>query len=359
MRRREEGFSIIELMIALAIVALVLAAATTFFIVSVNQFKVQTKIVETNVEGILGLELLRQDLEGLGFGLPWNNLETYTERPGMANLSTLEDASNPPRAVLSIDNASFTVNRSDYLVIKSVGVGLDNAAGKWTTLTQSNTKRTWAPPEENIPANNYVIVLSPGSTDTNRRSLVKSGTTYYTTYNDAGTNAFKPVEPYSANIVYGIGDAVPDRPFNRADYFIDNSDVPQKCAPNTGVLVKAPVTHDGGTGSTPTLLPLMDCVADIQVVYVLDTNADGVRDDWENDIRTLLPAAADLRTQLMEVRVHILAQEGQMDPAYTSPETSFYVGSGGRGRNFPISGSLLKYRWKVYSIVVKPMNLAQ
>ncbi len=74
MRRRNSGFTILELMIALAIVMLVLAAATTFFIGTVRQYKIQTKIVETNIEGVLGLELLRQDLESLGFGVPWDNV---------------------------------------------------------------------------------------------------------------------------------------------------------------------------------------------------------------------------------------------------------------------------------------------
>ena len=79
MKRRESGFSLLELMIALAIVSVVLAAASTFFIGVVKQYKVQTKITESNVEGILGLELLRKDLESLGYGLPWNNLPSYSE----------------------------------------------------------------------------------------------------------------------------------------------------------------------------------------------------------------------------------------------------------------------------------------
>ena len=98
--------------------------------------------------------------------------------------------------------------------------------------------------------------------------------TFYTPFNDTGT-AFVPAEPYSANIIYGIDNVQPVRPFNRADYYIDNASVPQHCAPNTGVLVKAVVAHDAA-GTTPTLLPLLDCVADMQVVYGLDNNADGV-----------------------------------------------------------------------------------
>lgn len=350
MNRRNAAFSLIELMIAMAIVMLVLYAAINFFIVSVRQYKVQTKITESNVEGILGLELFRQDLESLGYGLPWNNLVAYTERTGVnAAIVALTDSPNAPRAVLSVDGAAFTVNNSDYLVIKSARVGMGDAAGKWTTLTQANVKRTWTPAGENIANLDYVIVLALGSTDADRRRLV--GTTQFN--NTAG---FVPLEPSSANIVYGIHNGIPVRPFNRADYYIDNTAVPQRCAPNTGVLVKAVVAHDA-SGTTPTLLPLLDCVADMQVVYVLDNNADGVMDAWSFDISVGM-TAAEIRTKLAEVRVHILAQEGQRDDSYKTPSDTIFVGSQGVGRNFDVSG-YRNYRWKQYSIVVKPKNLAQ
>jgi prepilin-type N-terminal cleavage/methylation domain-containing protein len=363
MKRRAAGFTIIEMLIALAIVSLVLAAASTFFIASVKQYKTQTKIVETNVEGILGLELLRQDVESLGFGLPWNNLNAYTERTGVSSaILALNDTGNPPRAVVSIDCAAFTVNRSDYLVIKSARVGMDNAAGKWTTLTQNTVKRVWTPNEENMVNSDYVIVLAVGSGDANRRSLVNPGT--YAQYSN--TDAFIPVEPYSANIVYGIGSSSPRRPFNRAEYYIANAastppaTVPQHCAPNTGVLVKAVVAHDAsgsiGTISNP-LLPLIDCAADLQVVYGFDTDADGEVNSWADEI----PAgwtSADIRAQLAEIRVHILAQEGQLDKTYTHTTNPITVGSEGAGNLFSITG-YEHYRWKLYSIIVRPKNLAQ
>jgi hypothetical protein len=68
--------------------------------------------------------------------------------------------------------------------------------------------------------------------------------------------------------------------------------------------------------------------------------------------------AAAIRAQLAEVRVHILAQEGQRDDSYTTPSNTIFVGSQGVGRNFDVSGDR-NYRWKQYSIVVKPKNLAQ
>jgi hypothetical protein len=348
----------VELMIAMAIVMVVLYAAINFFIVSVRQYKVQTKITETNVEGVLGLELFRQDLESLGFGLPWNNLGNYTEKTG--NGSALNDGNGiAPRAVLSIDSGGgFTVNNSDYLVIKSARVGMTDAAGKWTTLTQPGDKRTWSSAEDNLGPTDYVIVLAVGSSDANRRSLVTSGT-FYTQFNN--TMDFVPVEPYSANIVYGIDNVIPARPFNRAEYYIDNTAVPQRCAPNTGVLVKAVVAHNA-SGTAPTLLPLLDCVADMQVLYGLDTDLNpATLPVWSDSLATFPAgptAAADIRAQLAEVRVHILAQEGQRDDSYRTPTDNIYVGSQSAGRDFDVSG-YRNYRWRLYSIVVKPKNLAQ
>jgi type II secretory pathway pseudopilin PulG len=366
MNRRNAAFTLVELMIALAIVMVVLFAAINFFIVSVRQYKVQTKITESNVEGILGLELFRQDVESLGFGLPWNNLGNYSEKAG--NGSTLNDGNGiAPRAVLSIDNAPFTVNNSDYLVIKSARVGMSDAAGKWTTLTQAGSVRTWSPASENLANNDYVIVLALGSTDSDRRSLVNNSSPY-TTYSAVSSAVFLPVEPYSANIVYGIDNGIPARPFNRAEYYIDNAAVPMRCAPNTGVLVKAVVD---ASGTTPTLLPLLDCVADMQVLYGLDTDLNPATDPVPSDSLALLfpagpTAAADIRAQLAEVRVYILAQEGQRDDSYsyknmldnTAPNKILVGPDTTVGRYFDLSGSL-NYRWKVYSIVVKPKNLAQ
>ncbi|TFH33431.1 MAG: prepilin-type N-terminal cleavage/methylation domain-containing protein [Deltaproteobacteria bacterium] len=360
MNRRNAAFSLLELMIAMAIVMVVLYAAINFFIISVRQYKVQTKITETNLEGILGLELFRQDLESLGFGLPWNNLVAYTERTGVhADIVALTDSPNAPRAVLSVNDPAFTFNNSDYLVIKSARVGMKEAAGKWTTLTQANVKRTWS--QENLANTDYVIVLALGTTDANRRSLVTSGT-FDTQYNN--TAGFVPVEPYSANIVYGIDDVGTGlvRPFNRAEYYIDSTPpVPSHCATNTGVLVKAVVEHDAN-GTTPMLLPLLDCVADLQVVYGLDADADPATPlVWSNNISLL--AADAIRAQLQEVRVHILAQVGQRDNSYTYPYDNVTVGSEGGGRSFDFTTSGItgfrNYRWRVYNIAVKPKNLAQ
>ena len=57
---------------------------------------------------------------------------------------------------------------------------------------------------------------------------------------------------------------------------------------------------------------LLDCVADIQVAYGIDTNQDGVVDAHTNDISAL--SASDIRLQVREARIYILSHEGPWMP---------------------------------------------
>jgi len=350
MRRRNSGFSILELIIALAIVMLVLAAATTLFIGSVRQYKIQTKIVETNIERVLGLELLRQDLESLGFGVPWDNV-TVTQDKSTAPL--FNAFSGGPMAVVSLNNptsGTVTVNTSDYLVIRSTRVGMGSAAGKWTTLQAGGGTRSWGSTEEDFVGTDRVIVLAP---TLNHRTLVTPGAGILF----SAVASYAPADNLSVtNIVYGVDNMILTFPWNRADYYIDKTSlpVPQRCAPNTGVLVKRVVSQ--GSGDLMMSLPLLDCAADMEVIYGLDTDADpSTVLVWSDDISGLTADA--IRTQLKEVRVDILAQEGQQDDSYRTPSDNIKVGSEILWRNFGVSG-YRNYRWKVYTIVVKPRNLS-
>jgi hypothetical protein len=120
--------------------------------------------------------------------------------------------------------------------------------------------------------------------------------------------------------------------------------------------VKAVVAHDP-TGSTPALLPLVDCAADMQVVFGIDTTGDRQVDSWFGT--TVGMTADQIRNQLVEVRVNILVQQGQRDDSYRYPQDQVYVGSLsiGEGHYFDVS-AYRNYRWKQYSIVVKPRNVA-
>jgi len=367
MIRRETGFTLIELLITMVIFVLVIAAGSQIFTGLLTQFKQQSKIAETNIEGIVGLEILKQDIEHAGYGLPWviPSGVTYSEASS-SPASTYNDASNPPRAILT--GNGIGLNGSDYVVIKAINVARNDTSQKWTRLQAASPYvRTWTPSRENLAAGDSVIVLSPGATEINSRTLVVNGTTFSTTYSNVTSSPWPPTDVMEAHVVYGVDpDTSPLRmPFNRADYFILNANVPQRCAPNTGVLEKVVVNQNGG-GLT-NYLPLLDCVADMQVIYGLDNDEDGdfvdgtgtPPDGYSDDISGL--TAQQIRTRVKEVRVYILAHEGQYDRNYTYPNTAITVGEFGLGSNFNLATTIganwQNYRWKVYTVVVKPNNL--
>jgi len=356
-QQSEAGFTLVELMITMVIFVLAIAAASQIFTKLLTQFKQQSKIAETNIEGIVGLDLLRQDIEHAGMGLPWNmNGAAYNEATDV----TYNDApGNPPRAFIN----GIMADGSDYLVIKSSSAASLSAAGKSTHLTADGNVRTWGLHTDDLNNTDQVIVISPGSTAANSRTLVVSGGSYYTSFNNV--SLYAPADDTDVRLVYGISPTgAIQAPFNRSDYYLSAANplsaiiVPVRCATGTSVLVRA--TLNQGNGKLDET-PILDCVADFQVVYDLDTDSNGTIDTPTNDISAL--TAQQIRDQLKNVEVYILAHEGQKDTTftfnnYTAGGTSVRLGI---GRDFDLSTlgdpDYFNYRWKVYTISVQTGNL--
>jgi len=451
MMRRQDGFTLVELMVALVVFVFAMAAATAIFIPLVNEFKQQSKIAETNIEGLVGLELMKADLEQAGYGLPWcflNNM-TYTETNATPANALNDATSNPPRGVAAGDNVTYNgavngnanvtgiANLSDYLVIRSVLVSGTDATRKWSYIIAQNATNTrvWDNPYPTIPdlnnpsSNDYVIVINPTTSSPCTATcpmncLVMNGTAAtfaaggFTQYSStAFPTAFSPAQPtLNPNQTFLIFDIASQAgtagtdltgpltmPFNRADYFVgipSASTKPTRCASNTGVLYKAVLNQDD-TFHPNDMLPLLDCVADMQVIFGLDINGDGVIDTYSNangntavDATPITgqglglgPQAAGIlmsqsnltqyRSAVKEVRIYILAHEGQMDQNYTyTYNNPFSANPCGAGSNTlilvgnPLIGTAVghcfdlttipnyqHYRWKVYAMVVKLLNI--
>lgn len=392
--RHEAGFTLVELMITMTIFVLAIAAASQIFTGLLTQFKQQSKIGESNIEGTIGLDILRRDIEHAGFGLPWNlngtayretevdNSTAWVDRDfndgppdNPARGTDVAGASNPPGAVRSGDSYNpFPLNShpSDVLVIKSANVGMSGTSQTWMELGFGNDISKNGYSGESFINGDRIIIISPGSSDSDSRTLATATgtTTWKTTFGN--TSTFAPLDSSETRIIYGIDPNTDLRmPFNRADYYIriPSSSVPTRCAPNTGILYKASVNQRDGTH---TELPLLDCVADMQVKFIL-ANANGVV-QWPpaDDISNL--TAKQIRDQLKEVRVYIVAQEGQKDTSYdfSNKNTRQFLSATiinpanntqSMGVNFVNLKTLVGdpeykyYRWKLYTIAAQPKNL--
>lgn len=390
MLKGKQGYTLVELIVVMAIFVAVIIVASGGFEVVLRQVGQQSKLMETNIGNVVGLELFRSDLQNAGYGLPWgltpgaslNYTEVTESEPGMPMTATFwptgqsprtyNDASaGMPRAVQS-GNTTFNLKDgvgSQYLVLKSLSAASSTAGTqkKWVTVTYSDTGKsesTWNNAERDFIDTERVMVLRNTFIDgVSSRQLQVNGGVYSSLFSNYTTLTL----PHSSGDVfqvYGVDAGTdPRMPFNRADYYVSRpATAPPACAPNTGILYKAVLKQSSGF----TEIPLMECVADMQVVY-------GIGSAGSTEVnfhQTTLPGtgtAQEIRQQLKEIRVYVLAHQGKSDSGYNHPVSQITVGEsfGGPllGRTFDLPSQIgtgwANYRWKVYSIVVRPQNLIQ
>lgn len=386
----ESGFSLVELIVYLVILGILMTAIFASFTSTMRRSAQQTSIAETKIETNVGLELLRADLEHAGFGLPWQLPAVpspYSEpsnspfNPGADTLLTpLMDAPNVPKAIISQDNSPASLNDSDYLVIRAINVTLGVSSQKWGYVGRNTANSTvvQSMSKEAFVGGDKVIVLRPEFNPGEYRQLVMNGTSYITqiiagpplSLADPFAPIATPNDPDGEKyLVYGLNEAAvsSSRPFNRTDYYINDTNVPTHCAPNTGVLTKATAHQEDDEFL---ILPVMDCVADFQIVYYLDTNNDGGWDQRANADGLAGLTPVQIRGQVKAVRLFILTHEGGIDRSFSYPQATVNVGEADAagaplvpavGRSFDlaadIGGNWANYRWKIESMAVTPKNL--
>ena len=396
MLKNNRGYTLPELIVVMAIFIIVMVVTSNGFNTVLKQVGKQSKMMETDIGNVIGLEQLRSDLQNAGYGLPWvfqaspsttKYVEVATGDSGMPISAGFWEAGITPRSFndatggvpRAVQSADTTFNEVDgvgskYLVLKSLSVAPGNTQKKYVTVTYSDTAKSasqWNSADRDFET----------ATDSTERVMVIRNTfidgvpsrlLQVDSANGTFAAAFKNyttlTQPHSSGDVfqvYGI-DATgsdPRMPFNRADYYVNRpSNISPAYAPNTGVLYKAVLNHSGGFKETA----LLDCVADMQVVY-------GVGPAGTPDInfhQTTPPgtgSAKDIREQLKEIRLYILGHEGKKDTGFSQPNPVIKVGENFSGvllgRNFDLSAVIgadwSHYRWKLYTIVVRPQNLIQ
>ncbi len=385
-KKVERGFSLIELLVVMSILVFVFAILTSNFIILLRAMKIEAKSAETEVEKIIGLEILRQDIENAGYGLPWfvdiGDWSTFVDyREAMSgnncgtNIVNYNDApNNPPRGILSGNNVC--TDGSDYLVIKSTVVHNNMESQKWTYIWNEGTSirvNSWYDTNTNLSNQTQVIAISPRQFKRENVlvTYVRDGVRrYFAQYSNATDFQPKPSEVF---LLFGLGDDnTLGMPFNRADYYISRDNVPQRCANGTGVLIKATLSHINGMSTA--FYPLLDCVADMQVVFGVDITGvpDGRIDCYTNDFSNLsIQSAEDIRNRVKEVRIYILSHEGQLDRDFTFGNNTIRVGDLSNlpicnvdvetvlGRDYDLNNisDFQNYRWKVFTLSVPPEHL--
>ena len=370
----KKGFSLIELLVVLALFIIVIGIPYSFFIAQLKRTIKETSISKLDIQTIQALSVLRKDVELAGYGLIWETGNAnYSEAPSRTpslyssiKQSLFNDSpSNAPRAV--VGKRDTEGNEFSYLVLKSTAYGLSKASQHWTYISKGRIN-IWPTSTEanynNLKEGDRVIVF-----DVTLRKIINNedtGQFFFTISKDATESDTIP-ENYGlpqlltgSYIIYGVSRNNPVAPFNRIDYFLYDSDnSPEECATGTHTLARGIMMQSNGSIQK---YPILNCVADFQVAFGLDTNLDGSIDTWTQDITD--KRANQIRKELKQIRVYLLVQVGKKDRNYLYPSSTVMVGEmidGNMvGRVFNLSDKIedyKHYRWQVIKLVLIPMNL--
>lgn len=416
--KNNRGFTLIEMIVTMGlVVAVLMITASAFNSILKTAGRVMTS-EESNIEGVVGLDMFRHDLQQTGFGL----LTAFSSTPpayveaAIAPANMMNDGQgtgtpgNVPRAIASwndltgasdaTSSASVTYNvidGTDYLAIKATSVGINTAAQKWTYLAYSSGGKpanTWPSADDNLVASHDRVIMlnrtfSPSGAVSNILVYDPNDATgtYWVNYTASLFNdAFAPTNAQQVYYLYGIvKDTDLVMPFNRSDYFVaipsNTQKIPSSCASGTGILYKTVVNHGLSSGTATgklTYMPLLDCVADMQVVFGWDLDGTGIiveSSAYESDptkisvsgstpaiIKTVMENAEEIRNKLRYIKVYIMAQEGRRDTNFTNSSPINVGDIASLTKSYTVANlttkGWLNYRWKIYRIVVKPKNLS-
>jgi len=308
--KNNKGFSILELLIAIAISIILMSAIyytyTTFFM----GIKSERVSVEQEIEKIVGLELLRLDLEHLGYGVGRNS-------------------AGSDYIIYEIDNSNHK------LKIRTTLNNSNNSTIGWRICRNGNLLKN----EIEGTNNNFVYVDENG--------YVKSILTDGSCPSDTGVFIGYPFDSNATGCNFNGTNFC-----SEIIYSLSNSNLPKNCNPHTYNLLRK---VNNGTGK-----PLLSCVADIKFTVDLDTDEDGTVDLKDLD-DTSTYTAYQLRTYTKKINIYILYQEATPpDPKfqfknYQTDSDGSYIEIDGQKLYLPTGFE--RYKWKAIKISVKPMSI--
>lgn len=368
-----KGFSLVELLVVLAIFSVIIAVVVQSYISQLQQTTKEYRKAEAQIEVSIAKNIIGRDLSMAGYGLA----DDYSAVSGF----TL------PVSARATDGAGAP----DTLTLMGTALGFNSRAAQgWTYIATENVaipvtpasfqqwlSSPWNDAREDVKTGDRVIIMEPAS-----RKLLAEGAAWLFNYDPAnltpanrimttGGVSFNSTSTYQHIVSYllyglytpGAGIADATQPYYAVWYGLGGTP-PSTCASGTQSLIRnesrAGIPTSGAGGGEP----ILDCVFDFEVAFGLDTSTidgSGPINAWDNGGQTWAAGydAATLRKRLKQIRAYILVQSGNYDPSYTYPATSVWVGDTvlGVGRNVAFTPAQLNYRWKVISIAVTPRNI--
>jgi prepilin-type N-terminal cleavage/methylation domain-containing protein len=303
---RTRGFTLIELMISMALFGLIAAGAMTLVIsgARTQSHSARVDVAQTSLR--TAIDFITRDVMGAGAG---SNGGSLTLSGGtLVNAIAFDTTAN------NIVSTSPYVDHSDRLELYNVdGTTLaqlsSNVAGNATTLPityeGSGSGSTGRFAAQSTPYQSYVQVFDPNA----KLAAVVSMTSA------SGTALTVSSVPTAFSAYAGY--VVPSR---HVTYFVSNQQFTSTATSNASMLM---MSLNGSTNIN-NAEPLAEGVADMQIAYGFDTNGDGIitettptpsanDDEWLYNCANETPTAQMVIGNLRSVRVTLVVKSTSVD----------------------------------------------
>jgi type IV pilus assembly protein PilW len=313
LRHPEAGFSLVEVMAALAILTIALTAVFATFISQQKSFTVQNRVAEMQQNLRQAVEYLSRDIRMAGYGIPDNVTIPSTATP--AGITSV-------RALYAQDN---TTGSDKIYILYMFDMDANRPPTTITALVSDHSTSTVFP------------VASTSGFSPMDLFLITNGVAADLFQIDNGTTVASPIPHSQGNYNtaghatfpgggYAAGSVLAKARFAR--YYIDSTTDPAHPT--------LMVDRMGGALAQP----VADDIEDMQLTYGLDTGGDGIVDNWTPSPTT--------PSQIRQVRLQLVARSRLPEAGWSETRPSIGNHAAGTAPD--------GYRRRIYDIVIDVRN---
>lgn len=298
---RREGFTLIEIMVSLAISGIVLAGVYSVYKMQHKSYVVQEQVANMQQSERIALQMIARDIRFAGLGLSCSE----------GGIILTEDFNG--NGVL---NGGEDINGNGVLNTFGNGLGYDGSdtiALAYYTFSPDNRNGGVAKTAENFntASATFQVDDAAGFSDENGENLIM----IYETNDPCHYAIVKAtnVDIPSATITHAAGKAIENLPNGAGSGFSSGDRVKRVNTAGEGGIITYAINDsyvltrsiNGGTGQ-----PLADNIEDMQIAYGFDKDNNGAVEAWVHS-----PAGEDM-SRLREIRATMVARTIRNDPEW-------------------------------------------
>lgn len=343
---KNKGFTLIEILVSLAILGIVLAGIYSVYRMQHKSYIVQEQVAEMQQNERIALQMITRDIRtaGLGLACQQGGIILTEDANGSGALDGGEDINGD--SALTAFGDSLGYDGSDTIALAYyIFSPLGSSGGNTYTTDIFNPAAANFKVQDATGFNvdDLVIIY-------NQNNLCNTATVVITN-----------VQPASGTLVHATGKAIENKPGGIGPAFSTGDRVRRLITPEGGGIITYRIGNPDGytlfrtvrTTGAPVVQPLADNIEDLQFAYGFDVNGNGIVEagEWFNT-----PAGQDM-TLLREIRVTLVARTIRDDPEFNTGARPVIENHDPAGSIITTPAQAVKYRRRVLQTTIKLRNI--